>query len=197
MADRDTPDPTVASWGSAWRQATLEAVGVSETPYALQVLSLWQRSTPLDPWTNNPLGMPSAKGIAPEALGTPYAAFPAMQNFYAAFGGFLHSTKGTDVRHALTLSDSLPEAWRAIHALPWPANDTETDWPSALLDATDQSYRDSVNATPPADRKTSGVVGAGYDVKTAVINQAKGMHEAAALFSGGASAIRALMRGQN
>lgn len=142
-----------------WPTVALESAGIEPTARAMTILRAWRNSTPLPDMANNPTGMPWASSRATTYLGTDYAIFPDMAAFYAAFSAFLKSTRGSGVSSALGITDSYPAAWRAISALGWPAGKTETDYPSRLLDLTSQKYRDSVGATVPVRRKTSGIIG--------------------------------------
>lgn len=147
------------SWPADWQHKTLDAMGAQVTGQALTAIRAWKNSTPLPPLSNNPLGMPAGSSGAPSYLGTGYAIFPSMSAFYSAVSAWARSQAGKTVAGALNDSGGYPAAWRAISSLKWPASATETDYPSALLDLTADSYRESVAATPSAARKTSGTVG--------------------------------------
>lgn len=149
-----------SNWPDGWITATLKDAGLPVNDFTMSVLSAWNRSTPILPYTNNPLGMPAVKGKTLELMQTGYAMFATMGLFRVQFASFLNGTQGSTLHDALALSESSPKAYRAIHSLPWPANSSETDWPSVLLDMTSQSYRDKVaTVSDPADRKTSGTYG--------------------------------------
>lgn len=149
-----------SSWPDGWRTALLMDAGLPVTTFTLKSLQAWSDSTPILPYTNNPLGMPFVQGKTSQLLRTGYAMFPTMGAMRLAFAAFVASPAGADVHDALALGEMYPAVYRAVHALPWPPNSTETDWPSAVLDLTSESYRESVQSVPsPADRKTSGVIG--------------------------------------
>lgn len=182
-------------WPSGWREATLRASGIPVTQFALDVLSAWQKSTPVVPATYNPVGMP-AKGTSNVSyLGTPYALFSGVQSFTTAFAKFASTSKGTELTHALTAAQSLSDAYRAIHALGWPATATETDYPSALLDMLEDAYKAKMATRTPAKRKTAGLSKAPPDVHTAVRQQAAVLHTAATRFGDAGKAIGYIAKG--
>lgn len=187
----------MTDWPTGWREATLRQAKLSASPFALKVLSAWNKSTPVTPQYNNPLGMPHKGHAAAPYLNTPYAAFPTMAAFRQAFALFLASNKGTELRHTLDLGESMPAAWRAIHALPWPAKFTETDWPSALLDILEEDYKKKLGTRAKGRRKTSGVVQARPDIHAAVRQEAIALHVAATSFDDARQAVRFIMRGLN
>lgn len=147
-------------WPDGWRSAALTAAGLPVDDFTLSVMTSWQVSTPLHPYTNNPIGMPSVPGKYPQLMNTGYALFPTMTEFRNAFSDFLNSPYGRTVREALATQDKLAPAWRAIHALDWPANKTESDWPSALLDMMAEPVRNRLaSVKDKSQRRTSGVIG--------------------------------------
>lgn len=149
-----------SNWPDGWTTATLEAAGLPVTDFTRKAMSAWAASTPMLAYTNNPLGMPAVKGKTLELLRTGYAMFATPDMFRQAFAEFIGSHGGQAVHQAMSLDEKFSEVWRAVHALPWPANKTETDWPSAVLDLTSESYRRQVQTvSDPADRKTSGAYG--------------------------------------
>jgi len=182
------------SWPTNWKNQTLASADIPVTPFTLAVMSSWMKSTPLDPWTNNPLGMPSQYGPGLKVHGTRYAAFPNATAFYAAFGRFAATVQGKALVHALTDDGNYAGVWRAVSALRWPGADTETDYPSALLDLTTETYRKSVGASQPSDRKTSGVIRAPAAVHEAMLGQARSLHHAASTFDDATKAVQYLLR---
>lgn len=146
-------------WPSNWAGYLAEETGSANTEFTARMFLLWQESTPLEPWTNNPFGMPRTAKGAHQALSTEYGAFMSMADFRASFLGFLASEPGRRLRDALLLQDRLPPVWRAITDLHWPASLTETDYPSAILDATTDDYRAKVKAAQVDRRKTAGSIG--------------------------------------
>lgn len=160
----------MASWPSDWITRALAAADVEPTGYAISVMRAWKNSTPLPPLSNNPLGFPAGTAGAPAYLTSQYAIFPSMDAFYRAFHALAASGPGREVTAALRSQDGYGAAWRAISALPWPARQTETDWPAAVLDLSAESYRVAVGATAPAARKTSGTVGTGSTDSASVLD---------------------------
>lgn len=150
----------MASWPSDWITRALAAAKIEPGGQAVSILRAWKNSTPLPPLSNNPLGFPAGAAGAPSYLGTPYAIFPSMAAFYAAFAALVGSPPGRHVAAALALDGTYAAAWRAISDLPWPARDTETDWPAGVLELTAASYQAHAATAAPAARKTSGIVGA-------------------------------------
>lgn len=181
-------------WSDGWQQATLRAVGVPVTQYALDVLNAWQQSTPTQPWTNNPLGYPAAGSAYPKALDTPYAVMPTMDEFRAAFKRVLKTGNGQSVLNVLLSGDSYSDAWREIHALGWPANATESDYPTALLDLVTDAYRKKVQAKSGGQNNSAGQMQASPATHTAIKAQAQALNHAAQSFSNGADAITYLVR---
>lgn len=145
-------------WPSGWIEALLTHAGIPITPFAVQVMTLWHKSTPTAPWTNNPLGAPWKDSGHPRALNTDYALFPTTHAFREYMKGVLSEGNNRVLREALTIHDSHAKAWRAISGLKWPAAKTETDWPSALLDAIEDKYRAKLQTTEPSQRKGSGYI---------------------------------------
>lgn len=145
------------AWPTGWREHTLRGAGIEINQFALDVLHLWEQATPTDRWTNNPLGMPSHGYSAPRAMNSPYAAFPTMTAFYKAFRVAAHAKEGKPLHVMLSTSDKHSEAWRVIHSLKWPANDTETDYPATLLDKLTADAVAKLKVSPKSQRKTVGV----------------------------------------
>jgi hypothetical protein len=149
-----------SEWPDGWVSATLREAGIPVTSFAVGIISLWQKSTPMLPYTNNPLGMPAIKGVSGELMKTGYATFSTMLLMRQQLARFLHSPAGHDVHQALAVTEKPAPAYRAIHALPWPAAQSETDWPSLILDLTSESTQARLSTVAdPADRRTSGAYG--------------------------------------
>lgn len=147
-------------WPDGWIPATLMDADLPVTDFTKRALLAWNATTPILPYTNNPLGMPAVKGKTSELMRTGYAMFATMPLFRRAFAEFIASPAGHAVGYAIGASGKYSEVWRAVHVLRWPANTTETDWPSGILDLTSQSYRDQASSVDsPADRTTSGAYG--------------------------------------
>jgi hypothetical protein len=183
----------MASWPADWIARTLAAAKIEPTGQAVSILRAWKNSTPLPPLTNNPLGFPAGTAGAPSYLGTHYAIFPSMAAFYGAVGKFATSAPGRAVVAALGRERGYAAAWRAISELPWPAKVTETDWPAAVLDLTADSYRASVGAVTPAERKTSGVVGSNAAGAASVLDLMRALHLAVANANDAAEATRIMI----
>lgn len=148
----------MTSWPSGWQNATLRTAGITPTRFAKDVLSLWQASTPLDPWTHNPIGMPM-KGNSPRAVpNTSYAVFSSMSDFRKVFAGFLSSQRGAGTLNVLTNGQSLSDAWREIHALKWPADATESDYPANILDKLADEYAVKLRKRSAGKNKSSGTI---------------------------------------
>ncbi len=184
----------MTGWQQSWRETTLRVADIPKSDFALQVLSAWRRSTPVEPWTYNPLGMPAHGNNVPRALNSPYGLFTSMTAFSSAFGKFTKTRHGLAVAGVLASGDSLAEAWREIHALGWPATTTEEDWPAALLDMIESDYRAKVTRRQDASPKTTGVTSASPAAHEAMRQQAAALHYAAGAFNSGAAAIQHIMR---
>lgn len=184
----------MAGWPDDWRQRVLRASGIPVSQFALDILSAWRKSTPMEPWTNNPLGYPYTGSKANSALNTPYAAFVTIGNFADAMKRLLKSNRGTALLHELISANSLASTWREIHALKWPASLTETDYPSVLLDMVEEQYRTKLQTTPKAERRGTGSTMASPAAHEATRNQGLALHHAATAFADGKTAISYIMR---
>lgn len=149
----------VYKWPDGWREALISDLGVASDPFLLSVMQAWQVSTPLQPYTNNPFGMPYVKGVSPQLLNSGYGLFPDMMAFRNAFVAFVNSGPGRPLKDALLGGESLGPLYRAIRALNWPGNLTESDYPSAILDLMTDPVRQKLETVAPADRKTAGIIG--------------------------------------
>lgn len=185
----------MASWPSTWKTRVLTSLGVAVTQDALKVISAWQKSTPLDPWTNNPLGMPAKTGVVAPVPGTKYAMFRNIDDFYAAFAQFAKTPRGNAIKMAVNADRGYGATWRAISALDWPASATETDYPSAVLDLAGEAYAASVGARPADQRKSAGKPKAAPAVQEAMLHQARSIVSAAHTFRNASSATRFLLKG--
>lgn len=142
-----------------WLASAVALLGATSIEQAPEILRAWAASTPLPPRANNPLGMPASARGAARWHGTSYASFETMDDFLNAFLDFSVSYAGGAIVKALRSDLPWRNTWAAVQSLGWPANATETDYPSAVLDNTGDSYRESIGAVAPEDRKTSGIVG--------------------------------------
>ena len=180
-----------SSWPDGWMTATLKAADLPVSDFTLKALSAWSASTPILPYTNNPLGMPAVKGQTLELMRTGYAMFVTMADMRNAFSEFVSSSAGNQLHDALALDEKHSQVWRAIHVLPWPANNTETDWPSAVLDLTSESYRTkAASVASPADRKTSGVIGTQTDFGGGSAGSSRSSAQAAIAIQQATNAVR-------
>lgn len=185
----------MASWPSNWKAQALANAGIPASPSALKVMTAWQQSTPLDPWTNNPIGIPSVIGKTQSVPGTRYAMFKTINDFYTAFAAFAKTAHGRSVASEIIGNHGYGPVWRAIAALGWPASATETDWPSKVLDLAGEAYAASVSAAPADARRTAGKPKAPATVHEAMRHQAESITKAAASFNDAHAAVRSLIVG--
>ena len=187
----------MTTWPDGWREALLSQAGIEVTQFALDVLNYWQQATPTAKWTNNPLGMPYTVGGAQRAFSTGYAAFPTMDAMRKAFATVAHAGHGAPILSALATQESLTVAWRAIHALNWPANQTETDYPATILDAVTDGSTAKLKISPKADRKTVGTSDTTTDVHSMISSQNDALHHAVNNISGATDAMGYVLRRMN
>lgn len=170
----------MTDWDDGWQIQALKDAGISVTDFAVQVLTLWAAATPTVRWTNNPLGMPAA-GFSSQRMGnTAYAAFPTMPAFGAAFKIEVHSKSGKPLFTALAAQDKLSVVWRTVHALGWPANSTETDYPSTILDAVTDASTAAMKASKPGARKTVGLADTRSNVHAVIQTHGQLFYQSAA-----------------
>lgn len=184
----------MTSWPSNWITTALSVAGVESTTATRAIMRAWNQSTPTLPQVNNPVGIPASLASAPSVPGTGYAMFTSMTGFYQAFARFMASQPGRSLKMAMTADSPYPGAWRVIDGLKWPGSLTETDYPSALLDLTSESYRASVNASAPRERKTSGTHKAPESVKATIMAHNKSAANAVATMADAKIAVRQLIR---
>jgi hypothetical protein len=184
----------MSTWPTGWREHALRRADVPITQFALDILNLWEQATPTDRYTNNPLGAPAHGNSAPRALQGGYAQFPTMQAFYDAFMKAVHAGKGKPLLSALGANDSHAEAWRAINGLRWPANTTETDYPSTVLDKVVGNVPKSWGTKKPAERKTVGVEGATAAAQRNTAAQSAALHHAVNNINDASRAVEYLVR---
>lgn len=187
----------MTSWPDGWQPEALRVAEIPATDFALQVLNLWQQATPTDRWTNNPLGMPAVGYASQQAFSTGYAAFPSMTAFYAAFKTAVHAKSGKPLFTALAAQDKLTAAWRAIHALGWPANLTETDYPATILDAVTDGSTAAMEASQPSARKSVGTASQRSDVHGAIQTTGRNLEQSAVNISGASRALYSQLGGVN
>lgn len=182
-------------WPTSWREDLLRHVDVPVSRFALDVLSAWEKSTPTQPWTNNPLGLSAQHTGMPPALNTPYAVFPSHAHFREAFGRLVRQRPGSDVIEALLHEDNHAHAWRAISGLKLPANETETDYPAHLMDMIEAKYRSKLKPTAASKRRSIGGGEPTVNPHHPVIVAAKKLHRASSEFQSLNDAIRHITRG--
>lgn len=181
-------------WPDNWRRKALESAQLPVTSVALEVLSAWRKSTPLQPWTNNPIGMPARENGAMRAAGTDYASFRTFQTFYKAFERFMKSATGQKLAAEIANGGNPAEAWRIINSLNWPGNKTESEYPSALLDLVQAKYTDKMPTVARTTSKTSGNVGASASVHDAIKAQQAAIHDATKANLSGVKAMQMVIR---
>lgn len=161
------------------------------------MLSAWADSTPVQPWTNNPLGMPVTYGIMPHPAGERYARFAQVESFRDAFKRFTKSSKGHAIADILMGGSGYSDAWREIHGLKWPSNATESEYPVKLMDVVTSAYASKVTKRNRPAPTTSGITHAPPDVHGAMRKQSLLLNQAANLFSGASDGIAHIMKGMN
>lgn len=145
------------AWASTWKKSALEAAGIESTDYALKALALWQKSTPLESWTMNPLGIP-ARGYARRKVpNTEYALFLKYSDFSAAFAKAMASERSGSIKLLLQTGESTAKLWREIHSLAWPAAATENDWPREVHTWIGDEFRALLNIPDKTPHRSSGV----------------------------------------
>lgn len=184
----------MAGWPSNWITRTLESADIPNGEETRAIMRAWQKSTPLPPYTNNPLGMPASFGGKVRYMDTGYAMFQSMSDFYATFARFIETYAGNGVREAMTSHRPYSATWRAVSQLAWPGSVTETDYPSALLDLTSASYRERVGATPKDQRKTSGTVGRDVANGARVLAETRSMVQAQNTIKNTAKLVNLMIR---
>lgn len=182
-------------WPVNWQQRVMAATGIPDNADTFAILSAWQQSTPLPASTCNPFGMPAHSLGAKPYLATQYAIFPSFGMFTKAFAAFLKTYTGSQLAKAMQSESPYGDTWRAIHALGWPGAQTETDYPSSLLDLAPESFRDSVKATPPAYRKTSGLITTPNATETSSMSQVASVNKATQASVTARSVVGDIMRG--
>lgn len=168
----------MSGWPTGWREHTLRAAGLEPNDFSVSVMHHWERATPTLRWTNNPIGIPASGFSAPRAFNSPYAAFPTMKAFYDAFNKAAHAGHGKPLYTMLGTSEKHSEAWRVIHALGWPANQTETDYPATLLDVLTDDALSKLKVKSKSERKTVGIPPDATAQHALVHKQSMALHEA-------------------
>jgi hypothetical protein len=187
----------MAQWPTGWQHTTLRACGIPVTQFALDVLNAWQQSTPTAPWTGNPLGMPGSSAVSVLSPAGKYRTFITMRQFRDEFKRFLKSSKGKGIYEAILMGQSYSDAWREIHALCWPGNDTESEYPIKLMDMVEAAYTSKQEHKTRDIPKTSGQTHAPPDVHDAMRKQSHLLYQAAKHFSDASTGIAHIMKGMN
>jgi hypothetical protein len=146
----------MAVWASTWPLSALRAAGIEPTPYARRTLALWNKSTPTEPWTRNPIGIP-AKGYGVRKVpNTEYALFLSQQEFNDAFVKAMSGEAGGRIPGLIQSGESPAKLWRAVNGLPWPAAKTEGEWPYLLYVEIGEEYRKKLGVKDPQPSRSSG-----------------------------------------
>lgn len=170
----------ITRWPSNWKHALLRELDIPVTQYALDVLSSWHKSTPVMPWTNNPLGLGAREHNKPEALGTPYAVFSTMKDFRSTMVRVSASTAGKKLVKALRDADKYSTAWHAIQGLNTPGRHTEEDYPIHVLHLASKAYEEHARKPRKGAPKTTGVVNPQVAPTNAVREINRALYHAAA-----------------
>lgn len=187
----------MARWESGWREHALRHAGIDVTQFAVDMLQYWMESTPTQPWTNNPLGFPQRGYSTARAMKSPYAAFPTMNHFHDSFKKLLTSKAQHLLRFSLSGGENPAEVWRAVNSLKWPANGTETDYPSRVLDRVDSEYREKLQSVQPEQRTTVGLNASSLGSRQDSARQLVALHHAATRFTDLNRAILHIQRTMN
>lgn len=185
----------MSGWPTNWRQEALRAIGVPVTQHALDVLSAWFKSTPTQPWTNNPLGLAADANGAPRAMGTDYAAFPSHEHFRQALKSLAHGHADKALIHVLLDDGDVAAAWRVINSMPIPGTKTESDYPAELLDMVSDKYRDKLQTVPKSQRRSLGPGPGQASPHHPILVSARRLSDASHNAQGLEQAIRNLLKG--
>jgi hypothetical protein len=166
-------------WVTTWTRSAARASGIEPTPYALKALALWNKSTPTEPWTINPVGIPASGYARRMVPGTKYALFNKYSEFNDALAKFLSTPAGMEIKTLLQSGDSTVKLWRAIHDLDWPAAKTESDWPELIHDWIGEEYRALLNIKPKSSSRSTGTVGGIKPNEHLIVNAQRRMVTAA------------------
>lgn len=184
----------MASWPNLWITRTLEAAGIQVTTETSSIMRAWKDSTPLPPYTNNPIGMPHHLFKVPRYMNTDYGMFHSFGKFLGVIEIWSRTPDGRKIVQAITSDSPYAATWRAVSGLGWPASRTETEYPSRVLDLAEQPYRDSVSVTPRPERKTSGMIGEEAASKSDVMAHARSLASMYSTMQHSNSALNAVLR---
>jgi hypothetical protein len=119
-------------WATTWPKKALLAAGIEPTVYAIKAVTLWHKSTPTDPWSINPLGIPAMGYTRRTIPHTAYAMFNTYAEFSKAFAKAMSQERNGYIGVLLSTGESTAKLWREINALKWPAAETENDYPREI-----------------------------------------------------------------
>lgn len=169
----------MSRWPTRWRQDLLRDLNIPENQFALDALSAWQKSTPIEPWTNNPLGLDANRAGRPNLHDTAYAVFPQMSDFRTEMVRLKKTTSGRSIATLLEHGDRFSEIWHAVRKMNTPGKTTETDYPHKILDLAAKAYEDNMPKRTPGKPKTTGVVNPRHTPHHIATEQARALHHAA------------------
>ena len=185
----------MTDWPSTWRKSALAALEIEPSPFANKALALWQKSTPMEPWTRNPLGVPAIGGNRRIVPGTKYAIYGSYSDFSHSLAMSLGGEGGMAVKAYLSDGGNIPKLWRAIAALKWPASETESDYPSEIQHWMSEPVRYRAGTGDNRGKKSSGVPGSLSPSDRQVIDAHNAMVTATQAKLGLAEAIKFIVQG--
>jgi len=181
-------------WPTRWRQQVLEDLGIEVTQHGLDVLNAWRKSTPLEPYSNNPLGLDARKASVPSVANTNYAQFRSMSHFRSEMVKLGQTSSGRKVKAALTEGATFSEAWRAIRSLNTPGKHLEDDYPTHVLEMAAKKYEENAPRKVAGRKKTTGTVGKNPTPHEGARMQAAALHHAAKNFTDHTKAITYIVK---
>lgn len=185
---------TVNGWPTRWRQQVLEALEIPVSQHGLNVLKAWKDSTPLEPYSNNPLGLDAKRANLPKVGGTNYAQFRSLSHFRSEIVRLGNTVAGHKVKAALTEGATYSEAWHAIRALNTPGKHSEDDYPTHVLALASKAYEEGAPKRKTGRRKTTGVVNKPPTPHEGARMQAQALHHAAQHFQDHTKAINYIVK---
>jgi hypothetical protein len=138
--------------------------------------------------------MPVAGTNAASVLGSQYAAFSGMDVFRYAFEALMSTPHGEALYNALAVTEKPSVAWRSIRSLNWPGNQTETNYPSAVLDLIPGQDRPIAGEDTSGEQRTSGLIGITASGQQYSKVQATATQDIGGVLLGGAKAIQGIIR---
>lgn len=182
-------------WPSTWRKSVLLTLEIEPTAFAHKALALWQKSTPLEPWTRNPLGVPAVGSPRRTVTGTKYAIFPSYAEFNRALATALGGDGGMAVKAYLSDDGSISKLWRAIADLKWPASETESDYPAEIQNWMGETVSYRAGTGDKRGKRSSGTTGGLSSSEQRVMQAHRAMVTATQAKLDLASAINFIVRG--